>query len=224
MLFKCLSFFCIELDSIINNDISITTEYIDTILFATALYSGNPQDQQLNVNFENDTITFSGKIAASYNATLSNHYFITEIKNDTVLIDRYDLNVNEASGLYDFSIKIPDCTLNTYNFILNNICFSGFDTIITQSTAIQENKPNDYGLVCYLDATNSKIIIEISEAGQYSYTLLISDINGKILSKCNNHKTNKFEIKKAELKSGIYTYQLIRNDGELYSGKFLIEN
>lgn len=208
-------------DTIIDINISSSVEYIDTILYATSLFSGNPENQLLNVTFENDTITFSGKIAASYNASISNHYFITEIRNNIILLDRYDLNVTEGTGgLYDFSIKIPDCTLNTYNFILRPLYISGFDTIITQTTSINELKKNNYNIRYYPNPSNSDIIIELSE--KYSYNLIIRDINGKIVKKLNINKSNSVKIKKTGLKPGLFIFQLFRNDGYYLSKKIII--
>lgn len=164
-----------EFDTIIDNNISSSTEYIDTVLYATEPFSDNPENQQFNINFENDTITFTGKVASSYDDTPNSHYFIIEIRNDTILLERYDLAVIPVFGLYDFSLKIPNCTLNTYNFILRSLYISGFDTIITQNTSINKFKKNNYNIRYYPNPSSGKLTIK----GDNILAVEIIDVYGR---------------------------------------------
>lgn len=119
-------------------------------------------------------------------------------------------------------ISTPGITI-TYTLTVTDTnelaCTSVFtDTVRVEvgSNGINEQQ-NNFSLRVYPNPFDEKIIFQTNVIGQYE--IRIFDIVGKQLLKAS-FEGNEFVLKEAELKSGIYFYEIRNKNGEAVNGNF----
>ncbi|MBI4647647.1 MAG: PKD domain-containing protein [Bacteroidia bacterium] len=186
---------------------STTTLSNDTTL-QNLLYNGtsvpgfNPQTSDYNITLSTTIVPTVVGIPTHPNATV------------------YVVNANGIPGTTTIVVTAE----NGINMKIYNLHF-------TYNSFIAENKIADALLQIYPNPFTNKTTIKFDNPYSKSYTLVITDITGKIVKEIKEIRTNKIEINRKELVNGIYTVELTcrhcvmaGKEGEkLFKGRIIIE-
>jgi hypothetical protein len=187
------------------------------MLANTFCYSGLP-------NFPDNFLTM----------TLSANFLIsTGMVNDTSFFT--DLSIGGSIWHWDFGdgassiIQNPKhiySTPGTYTVILT--IFDGCDydrhceTIVILPIGIQENSPLDNYRI-YPNPTTLSATLEFKNPTKQECTLTLYDLHGQLLRTIKNITTDKVEIERQSLASGLYFFQLRTEKQIIATGKLTIE-
>ncbi len=186
---------------------SLNIDTVNSIFYATAprdvLFSTN-----CNTNSINDTIISSGESIQLW--ATGGDYF------------SWDPMDNLSNPAISNPIASPDSTTTYTVLIVSNNCITKEEITVTvdQSSKIESNSSKGYVTVHPNPATISTKIstnIRFNNA-----TFILFNSIGQVVATQNNVNSSEIIVQRENLKNGIYFFQII-NDGEMQTGKFVIE-
>lgn len=96
-----------------------------------------------------------------------------------------------------------------------------YDNCIVTTVGINENK-NQVNYNLYPNPFSNSTILKFDYSGYQNYRLQIINQNGQIINTIENIKTGEIEIRKGNMKKGIYYYRLLTEKVIIASGKMII--
>jgi len=142
--------------------------------------------------------------------------------------------IGETTWTFDWQAPATDKgTLTAYISALatNHSHSTSGDTTYTQTIQLTPEIPTG------IKATSNEVIpisvypnpfitsatIEFENKNEENYTLTIYNVTGALIRKIDNIKIGKINIKRENLKSGLYFFQLVNNSERVNTGKIVIE-
>ncbi len=146
-----------------------------------------------------------------------------------------DSNVDEPGSHGEITYRIRTQAGLPAPTVVNNTAYIYFDlnTPVITNTAfntmvyvipvgIDEAAHANNAVVIYPNPLDASAVLSFENKSDDTYTLIISDVNGRKVMK-QETTSDKISINKAALRSGLYFYQLYKSDHAVnYNGKFVI--
>ncbi len=123
-----------------------------------------------------------------------------------------------------YSFGVLSLSSNYQHAQITRDIFYQFKNIMDNyAVATQEIAPNSTSVLIYPNPTNQHATVEFDNPRQENHTLTLYDIQGRLVYTVRDITTNKVEVYRKNLTSGLYFFQ-IRSDKELRgTGKLILE-